>query len=158
MKKQLEHITWLNKTYSDDKLQNSNNDKQVRVIINDDIPNPSDFRLSPEEYKRIYKERLENEKTMSTNPKEYTNVYTEHKTINIFSIAWLNESLETNPQQEINDPIVIIQKHPAKTFEMDPEEYRQTKEELEEERKRVYGYYNSPEHFYNEESYNIVKK
>lgn len=43
-------------------------------------------------------------------------------------------------------------------FEMDPEEYRQIKNELEEERKRVIGYYNSPNHFYSEEVYNITQR
>lgn len=152
---QLKTITWLDKNFTDDKLKNPNNDDQVQVIIYDDIPVPSDFKLSVEEYKRIYEEKLNNKEMIK---EEYINTHIKLIEKNIFSIAWLNESLDSNPQQEIEDQAVIIEVRPAATFELTPEEYKRIKEELEEERKMTQGYYNDPEHFYDESTYKITNE
>lgn len=147
MRQQLQPITWIGSTYTEDRRRKSEDDIEQVVII-DDIPNPADFRLSPEEYKRLYEERLKSGGTMPATPEEYTAAFTEHRESSLFSISWLSGSIDTNPEQGDRQPVVIIEERPAATLELDPEEYRRIKEELEKERASVSGYYSSPEHFY----------
>lgn len=136
---QLKTVIWLEKNFTDDKLKNPNKNNQVPIIIYDDVPDPSDFELSVEEYKRIYEEKLKNKETVSENQKEYTDGFTKSKGNNILSVVWLNASLDSNSQQDIEDQPVIEEVRPAATFELTPEEYKRIKEELEEERRMTQG-------------------
>ena len=124
-------ITWL-----DNNLDNNSKPQSDRqqVIIIDDIPVPADFRLSPEEYKKLYEARLKNDEEMPATPEEYKKAYTSGTEKRLFSLSWLSGSIDTNPQQADSEPVKIIEERPAATLELDPEEYRRIREELEEER------------------------
>ena len=147
MKGTLHPVTWISQTLEDDRQRKAEDDI-TQVVIIDDIPDPDDFRLSPEEYKRLYEERLKNGGQMPATPDEYREAYTEGKESRLFSISWLSGSIDPRPQQADNEPVKIIEERPAATLELDPEEYRRIKEELEKERESTSGFYHEPEHFY----------
>ncbi len=143
----LQPVTWISQTLEEDRRRKAEDDVRQVVII-DDIPRPADFRLSPEEYKRLYEERLKNGGQMPATPDEYREAYTAGKESRLFSISWLSGSIDPRPQQADNEPVKIIEERPAATLELDPEEYRRIKEELEKERESTSGFYHEPEHFY----------
>lgn len=147
MRTNLQPVTWISQNLTDDRRRKAEDDIQQVVII-DDIPRPADFRLSPEEYKRLYEERLKDGGQMPATPEEYKEAFTAGKESRLFSISWLSGSIDPRPQEAETEPVKIIEERPAATLELDPEEYRRIKEELEEERESTSGYYHEPEHFY----------
>lgn len=104
--------------------------------------------LTKEEYKRLYEERLKDGGQMPATPEEYKEAFTAGKESRLFSISWLSGSIDPRPQEAETEPVKIIEERPAATLELDPEEYRRIKEELEKERESTSGYYHEPEHFY----------
>lgn len=147
MRTNLQPVTWISQNLTDDRRRKAEDDIQQVVII-DDIPRPADFRLSPEEYKRLYEERLKDGGQMPATPEEYKEAFTAGKESRLFSISWLSGSIDPRPQEAETEPVKIIEERPAATLELDPEEYRRIKEELEKERGNTSGYYHEPEHFY----------
>ncbi len=147
MRTALKPVTWISQTLEDESRRKAE-DGIEQVVIIDDIPRPADFRLSPEEYKRLYEERLRNGGQMPATPDEYREAYTAGTESRLFSISWLSGSIDPRPQQEDREPVVIIEERLAATLELDPEEYRRIKEELEKEREATSGFYHEPEHFY----------
>lgn len=146
MRETLQPVTWISQSLEDETRRKAEDIQQVVII--DDIPRPCDFRLSPEEYKRLYEERLRAGGQMPASPDEYREAYTQGRESRLFSISWLSGSISTKPEQEDREPVVIKEERLAATLELDPEEYRRIKEELEKERANVSGYYSTPEHFY----------
>ena len=45
--------------------------------------------------------------------------------------------------------VEIVEHRPAATFDLDPDEYRKIRDELEKEREAATGYYHDPENFWN---------
>lgn len=120
-------MTWISQvTTGDSRRKTESNIDQV-VLIND-APYPDDFRLSPEEYKRLYDERIRNGGQMPATPEEYKEAYAAGTEKSLFAISWLRGSINTRLETDSKEPVVIIEERPAKTLELDPEEYRRIKE------------------------------
>lgn len=148
MREDLQSVTWLSHSIEDDRRREAESDNPQIVII-DDMPVPADFKLSPEEYKRLYEERQRNGGEIPETPVETTETATTKKVYSPLPTGWLSGSIDPNQErEELGGTITVKTERPARDFEIDPEEYKRIKEELENEREHISGYYHEPEHFY----------
>lgn len=124
--------------------------EQIRVSLTDDIPYPVDFKLPPEEYARLYAEKhgeaIEDQTAADPQPDRTEEKWTDGTKPQ----TWLRGSISTTSQEDPDQPqVVIVEKRPAATFDLDPEEYRKIRDELEREREQITGFYHEPENFWN---------
>lgn len=148
MRDNLQPVTWLSHSIEDDRRRETESDN-LQIVIIDDMPVPADFKLSPEEYKRLYEERLRNGGEIPEAPGETTDTVTVRKVYNSLPIGWLSGSIDPNHErEELGGTVTVKTERPARDFELDPDEYKRIKEELENEREHTSGYYHEPEHFY----------
>lgn len=143
MSKDLQSVNWLSQNLGDEERRSSE-DEQPQIVIINDVPVPEDFKLSPEEYKRRYEARLAEDDTQEDGEEPAKTA----KATSSSSVSWLNGSLSIKPSDEEKPPLDLVTERPAATYDLDPEEYKRIKEELEDERERTSGYYHDPDNFY----------
>ena len=123
--------------------------EHIRVSLADDMPNPVDFRLPPDEYARLYAEK-HGEAVDDQEAADRQTDQAEERTSRDAPQFWLEGSISPSLQDEDTDkPMVeIIENRPAATFDLDPDEYRRIRDELEKEREATTGYFHDPIHFW----------
>lgn len=130
MEQSLKPVSWIESNLKE--VERESESDIEKVVIIDNMPYPEDFKLSPEEYKRIYEEKLRAEEyppAISGDNEDATITGQRHS----LGISWLNSSIDINPEQEDKPAVEIREERPAATFDLTPEEYERMKWNVEEE-------------------------
>lgn len=127
----LNPIKWLHQFFINNKRQKNKKNFIPIVIVDDLMSDPEDFKLSPEEYEKLYEEYRRKEEQIPNIPEKY-----KKNGNGLFATSWLKSSIDPKPLPQNQQRVTIVDEKSPVNFELDPEEYRIKKAELDKYNKK----------------------
>lgn len=134
MKGNIKPVKWLHPDRKDDNGKQT--DTGQTIIIND-IPLDEDLILTPEEYRAKYEEKLRSLEELEKDPEPDEAPQGESGKTGAVSSQWISDTVGIDEEEETGKGVILMDIHPAATFDLTPEEYEAQREERLEETKHT---------------------